>query len=352
MRDLSRFETVSPLAMLGGQPCVQPKGPVRWSFADRPEWERPTLLRECFARVGTHYDFHALPDAPFHVDLAIHPLPGLLMMLGSLHASRRRGARELAAELHDDASLVVNLKGAHHVEQRNRAIVLGEGEATFTSCSDLSTIQHSGTSEMLVLRFPKAGFAPLVDGLDDRVIRRIPRELPALCLLRSYLAVAWDEQLDAGPDLQRSLVTHVHDLMAVMMGAVSDAAALAQERGVAAARLSAVKRDIGRHLASPGLSVATLALAHRCTERAIQRMFEAEGTTFTQYVLAQRLARAHDLLSDPCPRGEKISAVALDCGFGDVSYFNRAFRRRYGAAPSDVRAQARLGGVVSARDDN
>jgi AraC-like DNA-binding protein len=33
--------------------------------------------------------------------------------------------------------------------------------------------------------------------------------------------------------------------------------------------------------------------------------------------------------------------IAYDCGFGDVSYFNRVFRRRYGAAPSDVRAQAR-----------
>jgi hypothetical protein len=44
----------------------------------------------------------------------------------------------------------------------------------------------------------------------------------------------------------------------------------------------------------------------------------------------RRLARAHRLLGDPRRGPEKISAVALDCGFGDVSYFNRAFRRRYG----------------------
>jgi AraC-like DNA-binding protein len=40
-------------------------------------------------------------------------------------------------------------------------------------------------------------------------------------------------------------------------------------------------------------------------------------------VLAQRLARAHCMLVDPRRDGEKISAVAYDCGFGDVSYFNR-----------------------------
>lgn len=126
-----------------------------------------------------------------------------------------------------------------------------------------------------------------------------------------------------------------------MMGATRDAAATAQERGMQAARLHAIKQDIDRHLERQSLSVAALALRRRCTARSIQRMFEAEGTTFTEYVLAQRLGRAHTLLSDPRRRAEKISAVALDCGFGDVSYFNRAFRRRYGAAPSDVRANAR-----------
>jgi AraC-like DNA-binding protein len=66
-----------------------------------------------------------------------------------------------------------------------------------------------------------------------------------------------------------------------------------------------------------------------------------EGTTFTEYVLAQRLARAYRMLTDPRRDGEKISTVVYDCGFGDVSYFNRVFRRSYGAAPSDVRVQAR-----------
>ena len=65
-----------------------------------------------------------------------------------------------------------------------------------------------------------------------------------------------------------------------------------------------------------------------------------EGTSFTEYVLKQRLARARRLLSDPRREGEKISVIAWDSGFGDVSYFNRAFRRRYGLAPSDVRAGA------------
>jgi AraC-like DNA-binding protein len=33
-----------------------------------------------------------------------------------------------------------------------------------------------------------------------------------------------------------------------------------------------------------------------------------------------------------------VSSVAFEVGFGDLSYFNRTFRRRFGATPSDVRA--------------
>lgn len=351
MRDLAQIQKLSPLAMLGSG-WQRPKGPVRFAFDDCPEEERPTLLRECFARVGVHYDFSAPRDAPFHVDLALNPFPGLLVGVGRLQAMRRRGTRELAAQMSDDAALLVNLKGAHRIEQRNQDIVLGEGEAAFTSCSDVSTIVHGDASEMLVLRLPKAGLAPLVDHLDDGWARRIPCEVPALRLLRSYLTLAWDDQTQAGPDLQRSVVTHVYDLLALMMGTGRDTTAIAEARGLAAARLHAIKQDIDRKLAESDLSVAALAVRHRCTARSVQRLFEQEGTTFTEYLMAHRLACAYRLLGDPDRQGDKISAVAFDCGFGDLSYFNRAFRRRYGAAPSEVRAQARYGPVAGSRRDH
>jgi len=52
------------------------------------------------------------------------------------------------------------------------------------------------------------------------------------------------------------------------------------------------------------------------------------------------LSRAHQLLTDPRRSREKIASIALDAGFGDVSYFYRAFRRRYDLLPTDVRGQA------------
>ena len=67
-------------------------------------------------------------------------------------------------------------------------------------------------------------------------------------------------------------------------------------------------------------------------------MFDADQTTFTDFVLNQRLARAHRCLEDIRFAGYMISTIAFEAGFGDLSYFNLAFRRRYGVTPSDVRA--------------
>lgn len=56
-----------------------------------------------------------------------------------------------------------------------------------------------------------------------------------------------------------------------------------------------------------------------------------------QYVQRARLREAAVRLASG---KEKVLDVALDCGFGDVSNFNRAFRAEFGANPSAYRASA------------
>jgi AraC-like DNA-binding protein len=49
------------------------------------------------------------------------------------------------------------------------------------------------------------------------------------------------------------------------------------------------------------------------------------------------LLRAERLLRNPAMRTRKIIEIAHLAGFHDVSYFHRAFRRRFGQTPDDVR---------------
>jgi AraC-like DNA-binding protein len=69
----------------------------------------------------------------------------------------------------------------------------------------------------------------------------------------------------------------------------------------------------------------------------VQRLFEADGTTFSEFVTRLRLSRAHRILCEPASNQAAIATIAYDVGFGDLSYFNRRFRRQYGLTPREVR---------------
>jgi AraC-like DNA-binding protein len=62
------------------------------------------------------------------------------------------------------------------------------------------------------------------------------------------------------------------------------------------------------------------------------------GTTPYQYVLGRRLRRAALRLRQS---DEPVLSVALDCGFNDVSEFNRRFKRFLGVSPTQFRARSR-----------
>ena len=103
------------------------------------------------------------------------------------------------------------------------------------------------------------------------------------------------------------------------------------------ARLRSIKDHVRDRVGHHALTIADVARSLQISESYIRQLLAENGTTFTDFVLGGRLTRAHRMLIDPRYASHSISAVAYEAGFGDLSYFNRTFRRRYGAAPSDLR---------------
>lgn len=89
------------------------------------------------------------------------------------------------------------------------------------------------------------------------------------------------------------------------------------------------------------MSVNEVATRHGISSRYVRMLFAADQTFFSEFVLLGRLERVHRMLCDPRYADRPISTIAVACGFGDLSYFNRVFRRRFGATPSDLREAAR-----------
>ena len=73
-------------------------------------------------------------------------------------------------------------------------------------------------------------------------------------------------------------------------------------------------------------------LYHR-NEKYIGRLFKKEmGITFHQYCLMLRLQKAEEFL---LKTSDKVIDIALECGFNNISYFNRAFKTQYGLSPRE-----------------
>jgi AraC-like DNA-binding protein len=251
-------------------------------------------------------------------------------------------SRAMVAQSSDMVVLCMPAQGTGAISQLDRDVMVAEGDAVLVTSTEPWVGTFRSTSCRLNVALPSTVLLPMITQREDALMRPIPRDTDALRMLASYVGSILQGHALASPELQNRAVAHVHDLAALAIGATRDAAEVARGRGARAARLYAIKQDIAANLDQAGLSAATLAARHRCSPRTVQMLFEAEGTTFTEYVQAQRLARVHRMLTDPRHAGEKISAIAFAAGFHDLSHFNRAFRLRFGGTPSDVRTGARL----------
>lgn len=104
----------------------------------------------------------------------------------------------------------------------------------------------------------------------------------------------------------------------------------------ALARVSRVVRMIDHDPDTPH-DLRSLAQFVRLSPYHFLRTFEGlTGTTPHQYLLRVRLRRAAFHLRT---ESSKIVDIALGCGFGDVSNFNRSFRAEFGVSPRVYRTQ-------------
>src|SRR5262249_30216929 len=140
------------------------------------------------------------------------------------------------------------------------------------------------------LRMSQKRLTPIARGLDNSRMRVIPASAAPLRLLASYVDAISDMAEPISPEMSGVIAAHLHDLVALSVGPTQDAVAAA-EGSLRAARLQAIKRDIAaRLLEEADLTVAAIAARHQVSY--VHKLFERDGTTFTRFVLEQRLDHA------------------------------------------------------------
>ena len=299
------------------------------------ERERLAAWREVFGRTVCSLDIEPLEPASFCSEAIVYQLPGLGVLFATSSAVELAHTRKLIVD--DDMSFMAAPTCPYTASQLGQTVELEAGAGVLMSNAEVGGMKLARSSRFVTFRVPRAAMTPLVPDLDASVARRISADNPALKLLVDYLEGARNLPALAAPELQRIVVTHICDLLAVALGATRDATEVAHGRGVRAARLRAAKVFIVQNFGHPDLSARRVASHLGITPRYLHMLFETEGLSFTKFVVELRLARSCQMLLDPRMGERTISAIAFAAGFSDLSHFNRAFRRHFGKTPTDAR---------------
>jgi AraC-like DNA-binding protein len=310
---------------------------VEFSTDSIPEQDRIPFWREHYGHVMLRLDLEPARDMAFAARIKSLALPGLQLMEASSSPAKISRRGQYLADGNDDIVLAINRAGSVIIESGGREQSPREHEAILLSGSEAASFHRTSLGRSFTLRVPRMILESAVVDVDDALMRPIPGDRGALKLLADY--AGW--LLNAGASIDAQLlnlsVRHVQDLLALSIGPSADFAETARTRGLRAARLKLAKAYIVAHSHRRDISIGSVAASLSVTPRYVQRLFEADGTTFSEFLIGQRLARAHRLLCEPDCSHAAISNIAYDVGFGDLSYFNRRFRRLYGQTPREVR---------------
>ena len=251
--------------------------PLRFSSETLPPRDRIAVWREVYGQHVLRLDIEPIPDVPFHADLKLRALPGLATVSGSVGGTYGRRTRSLISDGNNDVGLVMIVEGTAMVSQFGREVTLREGEATFMSCGDAGSVFRPHLVRNIGVCVPRTTLDARIANANDAIMRPIPPHSEALRLMKSYIGVLDNNNHELTvPALRDSLVSHIHDLLACIIGDVKGDARPAVVGGLRAARLHAIKTDIDANIGRHDLTLDTVAARQNISLSYARKLLESE----------------------------------------------------------------------------
>jgi AraC-like DNA-binding protein len=216
------------------------------------------------------------------------------------------------------------------------------GEAVVSVSAEASSIlygayQEDARSKMTRIAISRDLLKDYVSSSDLLVGGFIGKANGYLGLFTSYVQSAMREA-DALDAAGMNVVSrHLVELAALAVGANMRGKEAARSGALGKARVAAAKAFILRNLTNPALGEDAVAQHVHISRTQIRRDFELDGEPIAGFIRRKRLEEALRQLTESPGINQKVIDIAFQCGFDDVTTFNRAFRRQFGVTPTEAR---------------
>jgi AraC-like DNA-binding protein len=267
-----------------------------------------------------------------------------IAQVGSLALAKAGGksgrllrTRDLLSDSCDDFVLFAATSGDVLVLRERRTVELQQSQMWLTDLTVEGAVAFNDDHQFATIRIPRRELLAICPDAESRLAEPLVASPGIRDVIARYFALAADSATSLDPIGQQMTARHMVDLVALLLRTGRDEMELATQRGYSEARLRLIQTEVLDRLHDSNLTIASIARSIGLSPKQVQRLFERCGMTFAEFVLEQRLLSARRLLSSPNGRHGKIGTVAYSVGFGDLSYFNRTFRGRFGVTPSEWR---------------
>lgn len=235
----------------------------------------------------------------------------------------------------DAIKLIIQTRGHSVLAQGGCCAPVGAEAIVLYDPSRPYVLTNSTAVRLLLLQLPRDLFTPVTL---DRLTRPFvaPKEHAGLQRVLLSLMDATIREADRLDEAARASVGQTMVELVRTLLTVDDAPERAGTHSLDLLRRRA-KDFIGDNLDAFDLDVGMVARRMGCSVRYVYRAFEAEGTTPSDYIWAQRLEAAASRLRASVQGQGEVSRVAFALGFSSSAHFARAFRKRYGLSPSEWR---------------
>lgn len=229
-------------------------------------------------------------------------------------------------------------QGHAHLEQQGRELNLQAGDWTVYEASlpyEIAMTEDTAFTVFLCESNGQDGLLSLTQRAAGRKMRIEGGAAVALSTLRAMRGEGGQLPLQS----RGIVVDFVTSLLSREMQ-LSDGDAAAARRRAQEVVLREAQEYLKRHLGETELSPDSIANALRVSRRTLYHAFELAGETPQALIQRIRLERCRDVLAQTNASATSITQLALEFGFADPAYFSRAFRQRFGCAPSQYRQRA------------
>jgi AraC-like DNA-binding protein len=302
---------------------------------------RLAAWQDRFVAHSCRLDISPVSDRRFSLrcDLARFQEIGAIRFEGTVDRFERP-SHYAAIDGSDDLILCLNQgASATSFTQSGRDAAMRPGSVMLATNTMGGRMRSQADNPWSSLFIPRARLDALLPNVDDLLIKPVDARFAPVLFLGRYLDLLFaPDDLRDEPALLAHIGITITDLVALAFGAGRDAGELARMRGLRAARALEILKRIAAGFSRPSFGSSEVARAMGLSSRYVNELLQETGVSFAERVMELRLQKARALLAAPPHAAMRVSDIAYACGFNEVSYFNRCFRRRFGASPTQMRA--------------